>query len=91
MTPKQWCLQDGGGIRHGDHLPPHKYTKTTSTCGTAPTEHLINADRRPQTFQKTPSGDLHTKTGPNRKLKPRSCVNTEEKGKFLPAASGATD
>ena len=45
-------LQDGGGIRRGDHLPPHKYVRTTSTCGTTPTEHLLNAGRRPQTSQK---------------------------------------
>ena len=23
-------LQDGGGVRRGDHLPPHKYIKNTS-------------------------------------------------------------
>ena len=37
----------------GDHLPPHKYIRNTYTCGTAPTEHLLNAGRRPQTSQKT--------------------------------------
>ena len=45
-------LQDGGRIRRGDHLPPNKYIRNTSTCETAPTEHLLNADRRPQTSQK---------------------------------------
>ena len=45
-------LQDGGGIRCGDQLPPHKYIRNTSTCGTTPTEHLLNAGRRPQTSQK---------------------------------------
>ena len=45
-------LQDGGGVRRGDHLPPQKYIKNTSTCGTTPTEHLLNAGRRPQTSQK---------------------------------------
>ena len=80
-------LQDGRGVRRGDHLPPHKYIKTTSTCGTTPTEHLLNADRRPQTLQKMPTGDLHAEAGPN----PRSCANKEEKGKSLPAASGAVD
>ena len=45
-------LQNGGGVRRGDHLPPHKYNRNTSTCGTAPTEHLLNADRRTQTSQK---------------------------------------
>ena len=45
-------LQDGGGVRRGDHLHPHKYISNTSTCGTTPTEHLLNAGRRPQTSQK---------------------------------------
>ena len=27
-------LQDGGGVRRGDHLPPHNYIRNTSTCGT---------------------------------------------------------
>ena len=44
-------LQDGGGVRRGNHLPPHKYIKNTSPCGTTPTEHLLNAGRRPQTSQ----------------------------------------
>ena len=44
-------LQDGGRVRSGDHLPPHKYIRNTSTCGTTPTELLLNAGRRPQTFQ----------------------------------------
>ena len=45
-------LQDGGGVQRGAHLPLHKYIKSTSTCGTTPTEHLLNAGRRPQTSQK---------------------------------------
>ena len=65
------------------------YIKTTSTRGTTPTEHLLKAGRRPQTSQKMPSGDLQA--GPNPKLNPRSCANKEEKGKSLPAASGAAD
>ena len=44
-------LQDGGGVRRGDHLPPHKYIRNTSTRGTTPTGHLLNAGRRPQTSQ----------------------------------------
>ena len=44
-------LQDGIGLRRGDHLPSHKYIKNTFTCGTTPTEHLLNAGR-PQTSQK---------------------------------------
>ena len=31
---------------------PHKYIRNTSTYGTAPTEHLLNAGRRPQISQK---------------------------------------
>ena len=45
-------LQDGRGIRRWDHLPAHKYIKNTNTCGTTPTEHLLNTVRRPQTSQK---------------------------------------
>ena len=41
--------------------------------------------------EQTPSGDLHAEAGPNPKLNPGSCANKEEKGKFLPAASGAED
>ena len=41
--------------------------------------------------EQTPSGDLHTETGPNPKLNNRRCANKEEKVKFLPAASGAVD
>ena len=61
-------LQDGGGVKHGDHLPPHKYIKTTSTCGTAPTEHLLNAGRRPQTSQKARNSP-HTWVGQKKKEK----------------------
>ena len=45
-------LQDCGGVRRGDLLPPHKYIKNTSTGGSTPAEHLLNAGRRPQTSQK---------------------------------------
>ena len=45
-------LQDDGGVRCGDHLPPYKYIRNTSTCGTTSTEHLLNAGRRLQTSQK---------------------------------------
>ena len=31
---------------------PHKYIRNTCTCGTTPTEHLLNTGRRPQTSQK---------------------------------------
>ena len=42
-------LQDGRGVRRGDHLPPHKYIKNTPTGGTTPTEYVLNAER----WQKT--------------------------------------
>ena len=29
----QGDLQDGRGVRTGNHLPPHKYIRNTSTCG----------------------------------------------------------
>ena len=45
-------LQGGGGVRCGNHRLSHKYVKNTSTGVTAPTEHLLNATRRPQTSQK---------------------------------------
>ena len=32
-------LQDGGGIRHGDHLPPHKYINMWYNSYRTPTEH----------------------------------------------------
>ena len=41
-------LQDGRSVRRGDHLPPHKYIRNTSMCGTTPTEHQLNAGRRHQ-------------------------------------------
>ena len=42
-------------------------------------------------WEQKPEGDLHAEMGPKPKLKPRSCANKEEKGKFLCAASGAVD
>ena len=44
--------EDGRRVRSGDHLPPHRYIRNTSTRGTAPIEHPLNAGRRPQTSQK---------------------------------------
>ena len=63
-------LQDGGGVRRGDHLPPHNHIKNTSTCGTTPTEHLLNAGRRPQTSQKARNSP-HTWVGQKKKEKKR--------------------
>ena len=71
---------NGGGVRRGDHLPPHKYIKTTSTRGTTPTEHLLNAGRRPQASQKTPSGDLHAEAGPIQSWTPGAVRTEKRKG-----------
>ena len=45
-------IEDGGRVRCGDHLPSHRYSRNTSTRGTAPTEHPLNAGRKRQTSQK---------------------------------------
>ena len=58
LSEQEGDLQDGRGVRHGDH------PTNTSICRTTPMEHLLNAGRRPQTSQKTPSGDLHAEVGP---------------------------
>ena len=41
--------------------------------------------------EQMPSGYLHTEADPKPKLNPGRCANKEEKGKFLPVASGAAD
>ena len=53
--------KDGGRVRCRDHLPPHRYTRNTSTRGTTPTEHLLNTGRRPQTSQKAPGAAARSK------------------------------
>ena len=79
-------LQDGRGVSHGDHLPLHKYIKNTSTCGTAPTGHLLNAGRRPQTSQKARKFPL-TWVGQKKKEK----AETKEKGWDLYLWEGAVE
>ena len=44
--------EDGRRVRCGDHLPPHRYIRNTSTRGTAPIEYPVNTGRRPETSQK---------------------------------------
>ena len=44
--------EDGRRVRRGDYRPPHRYIRNTSTRGTAPIEHPLNAGRRRQTSQK---------------------------------------
>ena len=77
-------LQDGGGVRSGDHLPPHKGIKNTSTCGTTPTEYPLNAGRRPQTSQKARNSP-RTWVGQKRKHK----TETKEQGWDLHQWEGA--
>ena len=61
-------LQDGRGVRRGDHLPPHKYIRNTYTCGTTPTEHLLNSGKTPQTSQKARNSP-RTRVGQKKKEK----------------------
>ena len=87
LSPGYWVrndLQDGGGVRCRDHLSPHKYIKTTSTCRTIPTEHLLNAGRRPQTSQKARKSP-QTWVGQKKKGK----TETKEKGWNLHLWEGA--
>ena len=50
---KMWGSgEDGGRVRRGDHFPSHRYSRNTSTRGTAPTEHLLNAGRKRPTSKK---------------------------------------
>ena len=73
--------EDGGGVRRGDHLPSHRYSRNTSTRGTAPTEHPLNAGRRPQTSQKARNSP-HIWGGQKKKEK------TETKNRDGPCTSG---
>ena len=41
--------------------------------------------------EQMPESSLHAEAGSEPKLNPKSCVNKEEKGKFLRAASGEVD
>ena len=44
--------EDGGRVRCRDHLRSHRYSRNTSTRGTAPTEHPLNAGRKRPTSKK---------------------------------------
>ena len=61
-------VEDGRRVRHRDHLPPHRYSRNTSTRGTAPIEDLLNAGRRPQTSQKARNSP-RTRVGQKKKEK----------------------
>ena len=45
-------VENGGGVRQGDHLCPHNNIKNVSVCGTTPTEYFLNTGRRSQTSKK---------------------------------------
>ena len=77
-------IQDGRGVKGGDNLPPQKYIRNTSTCGTAPTEHLLNAGRRHQTSQKARTSP-RTWVGQKKNEK----TETKEYGWDLPLWEGA--
>ena len=55
-------------LRRGNCLPPHRYIRNTSTCGTTPTEHPLKAGRRPQ-------------TSPKARNSPSTWVGQKKKGK----------
>ena len=42
------CGQEAVRVRRRVNLPPHRYIRNTSTRGTAPMEHPLNAGRRRQ-------------------------------------------
>ena len=77
-------LQDGRGVRRADHLPPHKYIKNTSTCGTTHTKHLLNIGRRHRTSQKVRNSS-RTRVGQKKKDK----TETKELGRDLHLWEGA--
>ena len=76
--------EDGGRVRHGDHLPPHRYIRNTSKRGTAPIEHPLNTARRPQTSQKARNSP-RTWVGQKEKEK----TETKEQGRDLRQWEGA--
>ena len=75
-------LQDGGGLIHGDHILSHKYINNLSTCGTTPTEYLLNAGRRHQTSQK-PRKSPHTWVGQKQKQRQKNRDGTCTSGREL--------
>ena len=73
-------LQDGRGVRRGDHVPPHIYIKKTSTCGTTPTECWQKTSDFPKA-RKSP----HAWVGQKKKEKP----DTKEQARDLHLWEGA--
>ena len=71
--------------KRGNHLPPHKYIKNTSTSGTTPTEHIQNTGRGPQASKKARKSP-RTWVGQKKKEK----IGTKEPGQDLCLWEGAT-
>ena len=71
-------------MRRGDRLPPHKHIRNTPTCGTTPTEHLLNAGRRPQTSQKARNSPTYLG-----RAKEKEKTETKEQGRDLQQWEGA--
>ena len=70
-------------VPHSVPLPPGRVSQTPESAAPL-TPSCVSEEQ-------TPSGDLYAEAGPNPELNPRSSENKEEKGKSLPAASGAAD
>ena len=51
LNSDKW-REDGGRVRRGDHIPSHRYSRNTSTRGTAPTVHPLKAGRKRPTSKK---------------------------------------
>ena len=79
--------EDGGRVRRGDHLPPHRYIRNTSTRGTAPIEHPLNAGRRPQTSQKARNSP-RTWVGQKKKQRQKNRDGTCTSGRELRRRKG---
>ena len=89
-------LQHHADLCHHRLAPHSNYnyctTPSTPSAGMSepepPNQPLLS---HPVWVEQKPEGNLHTEVGPNPKLNLGSCSNKEEKGKSLPAASGAAD
>ena len=73
--------EDGGRVRRGDHLPSHRYSRNTSTRGTAPTEHPLNAGRKRQTSQKQARrGDSERRLNELQRLAQAAAISADPRG-----------
>ena len=77
-------LHDGGGVKTRRSASSPQIIRNTSTRGTTPTEHPVNAGRRPQTSQKARNSP-RTWVG----QKEEENTETKEKGRDLHQWEGA--